>query len=451
MLQSPKSNAISSVESEAALLGALIQTEAGRAEVVQAVRAEMLADERHQTIYRALYDLFAKGSAFGALEVIVELRRRGELVKAGGVEYLGVLMETCPDLAGAVKFAQDVQEFHTRRKVAAALGDLQREVAAPAEGKLDAAGIVGRLVAALAEREGQRGLVPVSEIVWEAMEPQKRSDYAVVTKLSRLDSAINLFEPGEVTILAGRPGSGKSTFMRQLVSVAAEQGAVVVFSLEVTPKVLTQQFVCELARVPFDDWRRERVDDDAMSRITLAAGEVAQKPILIHPSSSVSALNVSIAVAHAQATQPRVASVVIDYLGLMKHEKAERNDLSLASTTRALKQLALERRVPILLLAQLNREVEKRGTSSEHDRPRLADLRDSGAIEQDADNVVFLWRRERDEEYKRVEPRVLTIAKNRNGQIFEMDLMFDKPAGRFHEVRPDGSFGERVVKEEVLR
>jgi replicative DNA helicase len=134
---------------------------------------------------------------------------------------------------------------------------------------------------------------------------------------------------------------------------------------------------------------------------------------------------------------------VIDYLGLMDHGKAERNDLAIGQTTRALKLLALEQKVPIILLCQMNRESEKRGTGAEHDRPRLADLRDSGNIEQDADNIIFLWKRERDDNKMSTQARVLTIAKHRNGHVGDIDVLFDMPGGRFYdgkesiaEVRP---------------
>jgi replicative DNA helicase len=263
------------------------------------------------------------------------------------------------------------------------------------------------------------------------MDHAAATERAATIGIPKVDEEINLFEPGEMTILAARPGGGKSSFMRQMIWNASARGPVLVFSLEVTPKVLTQQLTCEAAYVPFESWRRRMTGDEENLRIIDAMSEVADRKVYIFPRATVSALDVSVAVSHMAAIGKAPILVAIDYLGLMKHERFERQDLAIGATTRAVKLMALERKVPVLMLCQMNRQSEQRGNASEYDRPRLADLRDSGNIEQDADNIVFLWRKSREEYGKQVVERAFTVAKRRNGSIFEADLLFDMPAGRF--------------------
>jgi replicative DNA helicase len=192
-----------------------------------------------------------------------------------------------------------------------------------------------------------------------------------------------------------------------------------------------------LAGVPYWEYSHGRSTEEQVQMVAMASCDERVGNIHVYNKTNVAALDVTMALTMSKAAGNRIAAVFIDYLGLMTHDRAERNDIAIGASTRLLKGVAIERNVPVILLSQLNREVEKRGGATECDRPRLADLRDSGSIEQDADNVVFLWRKERDDQYKAVEPRTMTVAKHRNGQVFEVDLMFDKAKGRFYEV--DGS------------
>jgi len=294
---------------------------------------------------------------------------------------------------------------------------------------------INRAIVAVGESHGEDALIYLESLTEEAINKRPDNTKPVVTRIGKIDGNINLFAPGELTILAARPSVGKSSLMRQMIENAATAGVALVFSMEVIAKTLTQQFACEFAGVPFSDWRDGRTSGEQDEAVAMASMRPEFANIAVYQRTSITALDVSLAVTRLQAVGRHPVAVFIDYLGLMKHDRAERHDLAVGSTTRMLKQFAIEKKVPIILLAQLNREVERRGGG---DRPRLADLRDSGNIEQDADNVLFLWRKAEDGQYSVVEPRVLTIAKHRNGEVLEMDLMFNKPMGRFYEVNDRG-------------
>lgn len=435
-----ESSALVSKESEAAYLGSLLFDGLQVTETAVGMERGMFYFPAHQLIFTAIMAVHSAGANVEPVLVLEELRKADSLKAAGGADYLMSLLAELPNAASAPKYAKAVRDLWQRRTLASALEVIRRQVTeSPVDGdNFNAMGLVNRAIEAIGKASGNSSMVYLSQIINESLNISDLQPRPTVTRIGKIDGNINLFAPGEMTIVAARPSIGKSSLMRQMAVNGATSGTVLVFSLEVTPKVLTAQLACELAKVPYWNWTRNKVSDEDRERVVLATANPVFDEIAVNQRTNVSALDISLGVAQAQAQGKRVVAVFVDYLGLMRHDKAERNDLAVGATTRLLKQVALERQVPILLLAQLNREVEKRGGGSECDRPRLADLRDSGNIEQDADNVVFLWRKERGDEFKSVEPRVLSVAKHRNGQCFEVDLMFDKTAGRFHEVDERG-------------
>lgn len=438
------------VESECAVLGSLILDPTTRGEVLERLKPTSFSSVPNRTIYKVISDLYLGGTDFDAIQVVTELRSTGKLEEVGGIEYVAKLMQEVPIIADGPRYAQNVLSFSQRRRVILALDELRAEILRSPE--FNGGAILNRVIGALADSRHGALVVPMADILPSVLEVHmdgaKLADDRPLIGLEKLDAHMNLFTPGEVSIIAGRPGCGKSTFMRQMVAAAAKSTHVLIFSLEVSSQVLSAQILCEAAGVPYYDWRRGTATEEQKTLVIQYAGYDWWKNIHIYDRSAVSALDVSIALTNQMAKGNQIGLVAIDYLGLMKHEKAERNDLAIAATTRAIKQVALERKVPVALLAQLNREVERRGGGSSSDRPRLSDLRDSGSIEQDADNVVFLWRRDREAEYSLVEERVLTIAKHRNGAVAELDLLFDKQRGRFSEQMYGGKDGRAAASGE---
>ncbi len=430
-----KSNQLASVEAEMAYLGSLLFDRSKVAETSIGMNRSMFSISAHQIIFEKIVDLAGRGIDGDIVVMNDELRANGTWKAIGGAEYLMKLVDGVPNAENAKTYAEKIRDLWRRRVLVAMIDEIMRQVRNTTE-PVDPMDAINKAIVAVGESHGEDALVYLESLTNDAISNRPEIAKPVVTRIGKIDGSINLFAPGELTILAARPSVGKSSLMRQMVENAATAGVALVFSMEVIAKTLTQQFVCEFAGVPFADWRDRRTTEEQDDAVTLATARPELANIAVYQKTTITALDVSLAISRLQAQGRHPVAVFIDYLGLMKHDRAERHDLAVGSTTRMLKQFAIERKVPIILLAQLNREVERRATGG--DRPRLADLRDSGNIEQDADNVLFLWRKVEDDQYKVVEPRILTIAKHRNGEILEMDLMFNKPKGRFYEVNDRG-------------
>jgi replicative DNA helicase len=427
----PKKSDEINVAAELGLVGAFIVSEVERDVALETAKPEMMVSEAAKIVWKHLGLMYLANEPIGLFEVGQRLKRFGDLEKVGGLDWLVKIVESCPDVDHASRYAAMVKDIDFRRRGYRELMDIAKAFQAPDSAEFDRDRHMNRLMELMSNTDGHGSPLHIGEIVMDAMDHTQEAPIAEVG-IGELDRNIDFFKPGELTILAARPGGGKSSFMRQMVWNASARGPVLVFSLEVTPKVIAQQLTCELARVPFETWRKGTANSEDMKAVMIAAAEVASRPIFIFPRSSVSVLDISLSITQMIARGERPVFVAVDYLGLMKHEKTERNDLSIGATTRSLKCLAIDKKIPITVLCQLNRDSEKRGTAQDCDRPRLADLRDSGNIEQDADNIAFIWRKNRsDYEKAVVVERILSVAKHRNGSTFEMDLMFDMPHGRF--------------------
>lgn len=429
-----KSSNLVSLEAEMAFLGSLLFDRSKIAEAAVGMNRSMFSTPAHQIIFEKIVDLAGRGVDGDIVVMNDELRANGTWAAVGGADYLLKMIDGVPNAENAKRYADTIRDLWRRRILLAMIDEIIRQVNDTSK-PIDPMGAINHAIAAVGDSHGEDALVYLESIVEEAVTKRPDTAKPVVTRIGKIDGNINLFAPGELTILAARPSVGKSSLMRQMIENAATSGVALVFSMEVIAQTLTQQFACEFAGVPFSDWRDRRTTEEQDEAVLVAIARPEFSNIAVYQKTNVSALDVSLAVSRLQASGRHPVAVFIDYLGLMKHDRAERHDLAVGSTTRLLKQFAIERKVPIILLAQLNREVERRGSG---DRPRLADLRDSGNIEQDADNVLFLWRKGEEDQYKLVEPRVLTIAKHRNGEVLEMDLMFNKPRGRFYEVNDRG-------------
>lgn len=432
-----KSNPLVSVPAEMAFIGSLLFDYTVIPDVAGDVKPEMFADPAHGIIFSSILDVHLSGRKVDLVLMCDELGKLGKLKAVGGADYLMALVDGVPNASSAKAYADIIRDRWQRRILVQMVDFIKADVADLSK-PFDAMTSINRAIVAVGEAQGAGAVLFLNELISEAMNLSIPTTSPVVTRIGKVDANINLFCPGELTIIAARPSVGKSSLMRQMCVNAATAGTALVFSLEVTPKVLALQFACEIAGVPYWTYSHGKATEEQMERVAIAASDRALDGIAVYNKTNLSALDISLAVTQLRAKGKPISAVFIDYLGLMRHDKAERHDLAVGATTRLLKQIAIERQIPVILLAQLNRDVERRGGDKDCDRPRLADLRDSGNIEQDADNVIFLWRKERDDQYKTVEPRIFTVAKHRNGQVFEVDLMFDKEKARFYEVNDRG-------------
>jgi replicative DNA helicase len=402
--------------------------------MMDTLKPQMLCDREIREIWAVLVELTLLGQSPDAVLIASKLRTRKGVNPDVAIERLAQALADTPVWQNGLEYARNVADFWKRRTISEALGKVVSEIQGldPTK-KFDPMDALNKAFRAICESADGPTVALLMSFLDEAMSMKFTTEKPIVTRIAKLDGNINLFTPGELTILAARPSIGKSSLARQICANASAKGDIMIFSMEVSPQILSLQFACEMAGIPMSTYTKGQATQDQVLSVMQQMEDPNLKRLHVYTQPQASAMDVAMALTNLKVKGREVAAVVIDYLGLMSHPKAERHDISVGATTRALKQIAIQRNVPIILLCQLNREVEKRGGSSELDRPRLADLRDSGNIEQDADNVLFLWRKERDDEYKPIEARTLTVAKHRNGQVFEIDLMFDKARARFYE------------------
>jgi replicative DNA helicase len=421
---------------ESDFLHAFIVDAAGRAKLASIVRPEMIESDRLRETYQEALKLYIEKGKLNSSLLIVALKTSGKLAACGGTDTIRDLFVGACDPGAGEQYAEAVRDLAQRRAVQTESDLISKSIMA---GQFSPAEAVERLMAVISGDGRQSSSVAIGDVldrVLEKMEnpcPEDQAPPNAKIGIPKIDGLMSLFIPSRVTVLAARASGGKSSFMRQVALNASDAGPVLIFSGEVSEEEIATVAAAQRAGVDCDAALEHRLGEDALLKFSDAAKELKPKQVRIYPRSDFSAMDVRLLINNEISRGRKPILVAIDYLGLMEHAKATRHDLEIAKTTRALKRISMECKVPILLLVQLNREVERRGDEDECSAPRLSDLRDSGAIEQDADNVIFLWVQNKCIEHDLVTPRILTVAKRRNGATFETVLLFDRPAGKFRE------------------
>lgn len=434
--QEPKESPAAIVEAN--FLHAFIVDEKNRAKLASMVRPEMLEVERHKFIYRTALKIQQDGGKVNSTTIILELKKAEKLTFCGGPAGIKELFQGASDPKAGEDYAKGVRDLAQRRAV---LMECDWVSASIMSGNWNPGEAAERIMRALSLQDGPTSAVPIGEIVdgiLEKLNDQGSTEAAVARfGIPEIDERMS-FVPGQVTVLAARPSGGKSSFMREVSLKASQEGPVLIFSAEVTMTELTTLMISQRARVDYERALTGKLKEEELEPFITHAGDIHELPIRIYPNLDISAMDVRLQVKNEIAQGRKPVLVAVDYLGLMEHPQVpgNRHDLTIAATTKAMKKIALQCGVPVLLLVQLNRENEKRATEEEYSRPRLSDLRDSGSIEQDADNVLFLWLKEKGAEHAPVSRRMFTVAKRRNGPTFEAELMFDRAAGHFYAANP---------------
>jgi replicative DNA helicase len=420
-------------EAEASVLGAILLTEPALDGVLLEVglRPHDFYRPRHGAIFQAMIRLKEKATpeAVDALTVAEELRRGGELDKAGGEAYLHSLPTVVPAVGAVLDYARIVKEHSLLRSVLKATREIQDDVAAH---RGEARELIERAEAVLFKigHDGtseMRSLEAILHDEIDKLEELSKSDVGLTgtpSGFTDLDSLTGGFQPGNLIVLAARPSMGKSAAATNIAEYAAVEAGVPValFSLEMSETELAHRFLASQARVSSDDLRKGRVRAEKWPKVLQAVEKLARAPIFVDDSSDMSVLELR-AKSRRLAARHGLGLVVVDYLQLMRPEG--RPDSSrveqIGQISRGLKILARELNVPVIAVSQLSRAVESRNPPV----PMLSDLRESGSIEQDADLVMFIYR---DEYYNKESERLgeadVIVAKHRNGPIGEVALTF---------------------------
>jgi replicative DNA helicase len=423
-----------SEESERAVLAAVLLDPRLLAAVSGRVRPEDFYGERHRAIYAAMIELQDESTTIDLRTLQARLEQKGELDGVGGLAYLAGLDVDLPDLGRFENYVEIVKERSVRRR----LIDVCREVTRDClDGGLDAPAALARAeqaVMALGEEAVRRGFVPLSKILEETLEMlEERPGKGLVGLESGfvdLDRKTHGLSAGSLVIVAGRPGMGKTTLALNIAEHVAirTRKTVGVFSLEMGQQELALRILAAESEIHFGKLRSGHYSQAEAVRMIETMRTIGRSPLFIDDSASPSVLEVGSKARRLKA-EKQLALLVIDYLQLMQAGgRFENRNLEIAAITRAFKQLAKELEIPIVLISQLSRMPERRG--GDH-RPQLADLRESGAIEQDADLVMFVYRdRVYDEEADERDAELI-IGKNRNGETGTIPLVFFGETSRF--------------------
>lgn len=435
-----------SIESEQCLLGCLLLDKNAVVKVADFLEPRDFYRGIHQEIYKASLDLFEKGEPMDLLTLSNRLKERGQLEEIGGNSYLTELVNSVPTASHVLNYAKIVQ----RKRILRDLIDTSHEIGVLGYNETEDTDLLldqaEKRIFSIAQKSLSQNFIPVKATLEDAFERiDKLSKHeaglrGLPTGFTALDNILAGFQKSDLIILASRPGLGKSAMATNIATnVAISQKAPVgLFSLEMSKDQVVDRLIASLSNVDLWRLRTGRLssadEDNDFSRIQQAMGVLADAPIYIDDAASSNILQMR-AMARRLQAEKGLGLVIVDYLQLMEpRNPADQIVRQITEISRSLKGLARELNIPVLALSQLSRAVEQRSPQ----RPRLADLRESGSLEQDADVVLFIYREDR---YRPETPRKniadIIISKHRNGPVGNVELYFDDRTVSFRNLEKE--------------
>ena len=423
---------------EQSVLGGMLLSKDAIADVLERLRPGDFYRPAHQNVYDSMLDLYGRGEPADAVTVAAELDRRGLLRRIGGAPYLHTLISTVPTAANAGYYAGIVAEKALLRRLVEAGTRVVQYGYAGAEGA-DVNEIVDRAQAEIydvTERRTAEDFVPLEALLQPTMDEidaiASNGGIArgVPTGFTELDELTNGLHGGQMIVVAARPGVGKSTLGLDFLRSCSIKNRLssVVFSLEMSKSEIVMRLLSAEAKIKLADMRSGRMSDDDWTRLARRMSEISEAPLYIDDSPNLTMMEIR-AKARRLKQKADLRLVVIDYLQLMTSgKKVESRQQEVSEFSRQLKLLAKEIEVPVVAMSQLNRGPEQRTDK----KPMLSDLRESGAIEQDADMVILLHR---PDAFERDDPRGgeadLIVAKHRNGPTRTVTVAHQLHLSRF--------------------
>jgi len=384
------------VEAEVAVLGAILQENEAIHRTIEALGKNDFYREAHRKIYRACLDLFERNEPIDLITLTNELQKRKELEEVGGASYLAYLVDSVPTAANISHYARIVRDKAVLRdliSVSTGIIHSSYEAEEEVDEVLDDA---ERRIFEISQHRFSFALTPLRSVLKGSFElierlyERKVHVTGVPTGFTDFDILTSGLQPTDLVIIAGRPSAGKSSFCLNVAQHAAiqEKTVVAIFSLEMSKEQLVQRMLCSQARVALHRLRRGYLGEKDWGKLTNAAGVLAEAPIFIDDSPGISVLEMK-AKARRLKAEHGLGLLLVDYLQLIQSRgRMENRQQEISEISRSLKALAKELGVPVVALSQLSRRVEDR----QEKRPELSDLRESGALEQDADLVAFIYR-----------------------------------------------------------
>jgi replicative DNA helicase len=423
------------------VLGAILLSSDAANQVMDRLVPDDFYIPAHQAIFEAVVTLYNTNQAIDAVTVSEELRRSAELEKVGGVSYLAHLADVVPAVSNIDFYAGIVEEHGLRRgmiRAGSVVTDLAFRVDENVVTVLDQA---EQQVFGVAERRVGDGMQPVGPMFKgaieyiEALEAGGSEVTGLATGFRDLDRKLAGMQRANLLVIAARPSMGKSALTLNIATnVAALGSTVAIFSLEMSKEEMVQRILCSVGRVDSMKLRTGQLNPQMWDRVVAAASRMYKAPIFIDDSSVATVTEI-----RAKCRRLKRAYgldlVVVDYLQLMQGISRESRQQEIAEISRGLKNLARELQVPIIAVSQLNRSVEQR----EDRRPRLSDLRESGAVEQDSDVVMFIYRHEyyHPDDVEKKGMAEVVIAKHRAGSTGTVEMTFLPEFTRFADLGRD--------------
>ena len=441
-----------SEEAERALLGAMLLDPTRIAEVCEVVSADDFSERRHVSIFACLQELSDQGAPVDFISAGEKLRAMGVFHEVGGAEYLVDLASQTTSSAHAIHHAGIVADTAVLRRLIREATDMITE----AFGTRPDGDTVRKLVDdceqrifSISRREEGQGVGPISDAITETFRRIDASSHregltGLTTGYVDLDQLLCGLNGGDLLVLAARPSMGKTALALNLIENAGlsrpewldRHPTILLFSLEMGRQQLVSRMLCSLARVDAHLLRSGRIGQEDRSELTSAADQLSRTSIFIDDTSNLTMMSLRSRARRLKAMQG-LDLIVVDYLQLLSFPRSENRQQEISSISRSLKGIARELNVPVIALAQLSRQVELRDPP----RPKLADLRESGSIEQDADVVMMLYRPEYyDPQNEEVQGLAeVIVAKQRNGPTGSVKLRFFQSTMRFESWAPTSS------------
>jgi replicative DNA helicase len=430
------------LEAEQSVLGGILIENFSMNKVMEVLKPDDFYRDSHRKIYKALIDLSERDEPADLITLTNELRNNDHLDSIGGASYIASLIDSVPTAANIEYYAKIVKEKAILRKLIQTSTEIitqSYEDRGDVEGFLDEA---ERAIFDISENRVRPSFYPIRDIVKESFKilerlyEKKELVTGIPSGFKDLDRMTAGFQPSDLIIVAGRPSMGKTAFCLNLAQNAAIQRKIptAIFSLEMSKEQLGIRMLCSEAHVEGTKLRSGFLSESDWPRLTIAAGNLSDAPIYIDDTAALTILELRAKARRLKIEHGGLGMVIVDYLQLMKgRTRVESRQQEISEISRSLKALAKELNIPVIAVSQLSRKTEERTGN----RPQLSDLRESGAIEQDADLILFIYR---DEVYNRSEDNPnkgraeIIIGKQRNGPTGKVELSFQDKFTTFKEL-----------------
>lgn len=432
-----------SIEAERSILGAILLDNLAYNEAAEHLKPEDFSLDSHRRIYSRMQDLVDSSRPIDMITLVEELDRKKELESIGDVGYISSLLDGVPDRPSIEHYIKIVRDKALLRGLIHAANSAIARAADQSDPAEEILNDAEAAIFQLSEKRIGRGFLGIQEIVKEsfgtidALLQKGQRVTGLATHYTDLDEMTSGFQTSDLIIIAARPSMGKTAFAMNIAENAAiqDQKVVGMFSLEMSREALLLRLLCSRARVDSHKMRTGSLWRDDMDKVVRAMEELAHSPIFIDDTPGISLSEMRAKAKRLKQQHGKIDLIIVDYLQLMSGggRRYENRTQEVSAISRGLKGIAKELKVPVIALSQLSRAPESRG--GDH-RPQLADLRESGSIEQDADVVAFIFR---EEVYNHDDPELegvaeLIIAKQRNGPTGRIKMAFIKNSTRFESM-----------------